>query len=459
MLTILVLLLAGAQVMTGQSQTAEGLWLGTLDAGAMKLRIAFHLSKSPAGTLSGNLTGTFDSLDQGASGLPISSGSQKNGSVSLEMAKLHASYEGTLSADGMEMSGAFKQGGATLPLNLRKTEKLPDTSRPQEPKKPYPYREEDVTYPNAKARVQLAGTLTLPPGNGPFPAVLLITGSGPQDRDEAMMGHRPFLVIADHLTRQGIAVLRVDDRGIGKSTGSFALATTADFADDADAGVQFLKARKEINPGRIGLIGHSEGAIIAPMIAARSHDVAFIVLMAGTAVPGDQVSLFQQRAINKSSGMPDAIVAQNEAIQNKLAAIVKQEDDLKVTDSRVRALLQESGMPEAAIDMKTQTVLSPWLRFFWKYDPAPALRKTKQPVLAMNGALDTQVSPRQNLPLIVQALEDGGNGDYEIVTFPNLNHLFQTAKTGAVSEYSTISETIAPAALDVMTAWILRHAR
>ncbi|MDQ6705110.1 MAG: alpha/beta fold hydrolase [Acidobacteriota bacterium] len=455
MLIVLLLLLAGAQVMTGQAQTAEGLWLGTLDAGAMKFRIAFHLSKSPDGTL----TGTFDSLDQGASGLPISSGSQKSRTVSLEMAKLHASYEGTLSADGTEMSGEFKQGGGTLPLNLRKTEKLPETIRPQEPKKPYPYREEDVTYPNANAHIQLAGTLTLPPGNGPFPAVLLITGSGPQDRDEAIMGHRPFLVIADHLTREGVAALRVDDRGIGKSTGNFGIATTADFADDAEAGVRFLKTRKEIDPGRIGLIGHSEGAIIAPMIATRSHDVAFIVLMAATAVPGDQVSLFQQRAINKSSGMSDASVAQNEAIQNKLAAIVKQEKDPTVAESRVRALLRESGMPQAAIDMQAKTVLSPWVRFFWNYDPAPALQKIRQPVLAMNGSLDTQVSARQNLPLIVQALEDGGNADYEIVKFPNLNHLFQTARTGAVSEYSTISETIAPAALDAMTAWILRHAR
>ncbi|MDQ2900492.1 MAG: alpha/beta fold hydrolase [Acidobacteriota bacterium] len=416
--------------------------------------MALHLAKN----FDGSLTGTFDSLDQGATALPISSVVQKDHAVSLEMTTIHGSFEGMLNADGTEISGEWKQSGA-LPLSFKRVEKLPSMERPQDPKKPYPYREEEATYPNAQANIRLAGTLTLPPGTGPFPAVLLITGSGPQNRDEAIMGHRPFLVIADHLTRQGIAVLRADKRGVGKSTGNFATATTADFADDAEAGAQFLKARKEIDPARIGLLGHSEGAIIAPMIAARSNDVAFIVMMAGTAVPGDQISLFQQREINRSKGVPEAIAAQNEAIQNKLADIVKHENDPALAERRARALLQESGMPQAAIDVQAKTVLSPWVRYFWSYDPAPTLRKVKQPVLAVNGALDTQVSAAQNLPVIVRALEDGGNPDYEIVKFPKLNHLFQTAKTGDVSEYSTIDETVAPVALNAMTNWILRHTR
>jgi uncharacterized protein len=264
-----ILALALAQLAAAQGGPgAVGNWLGTLDAGPVKLRLALKVEK----TADGSLSAALDSLDQGAKGLPVSSISQRGMAVQFAMRQIGAAYQGTLNADSSELSGNWKQNDATLPLVFRRTEELTVLSRPQEPRKPYPYIEEEVTYENKPGGSKLAGTLTLPRGNGPFPAVLLITGSGLQDRDEALMGHRPFLVLADHLTRKGIAVLRVDDRGMGGSTGEVKNATTEDFAGDVLAGVEFLKTRgKQIDVHKIGLIGHSESGVIAPMVASRSR--------------------------------------------------------------------------------------------------------------------------------------------------------------------------------------------
>src|SRR5260370_27561814 len=276
-----------------------GNWVGTLGPGPVKLRLALKVAKGADGSLSAKL----DSLDQGANDLPVSSIAQTGTSVKFELQVVGGSFEGTLNGDGSEISGAWKQGAGTLPLVLRRTDKLPVALRPQEPKKPYPYLEEEVSYEDKPGHAKLAGTLTLPKGAGPFPAVLLITGSGQQDRDEALMGHRPFLVLADHLTRKGIAVLRVDDRGMGGATGEVKPATTEDFAGDGVAGVAFLQSRRpRVNPRKIGLIGHSEGGVIAPMVANRSRDVAFIVLMAGTAVTGEEVLRAQAPAGAKGQG-------------------------------------------------------------------------------------------------------------------------------------------------------------
>jgi pimeloyl-ACP methyl ester carboxylesterase len=260
------------------------------------------------------------------------------------------------------------------------------------------------------------------------------------------MGHRPFLVLADYLTRKGIAVLRVDDRGMGGSTGEVMTATTEDFAGDVLAGVEFLKSRgKQIDIDKIGLIGHSEGAMIAPMVALRSPDVAFIVMMAGTGVPGDEILMAQ---VSKAAGTPAATLAKNLELERQVLEVIKREADPKVRASRLREL-----SPQA------QAAASPWFRFFVLYDPAPALRKITCPVLALNGELDLQVPSSLNLPAIAKALEDGGNHDYQIVKFPKLNHLFQTSQTGLVSEYGQIEETIAPVALETMSTWILRHTR
>jgi hypothetical protein len=351
-------------------------------------------------------------------------------------------------------------------------------SRPQEPKPPYPYDEQEVVYQNKKDGVQLAGTLTLPRSKGPFPAVLLITGSGPQDRNETVIDHKPFLVLADHLTRLGIAVLRVDDRGVGKSTGRFSEATSEDFAADALAGVEYLKTRKEVAPRGIGLIGHSEGGLIAPLVAAASTDVAFIVMMAGPGLTGEQILYRQTLLISKAAGMSDDLIAQNRAAQEHIFAILKQEKDNVVAERRIseeagafrevaakaRAEATEEqkktiDMIAAAIESQAKLVVSPWFRFFLTYDPRSALMKVRCPVLAINGEKDLQVPAKENLAAIRLALETGGNKDYTVLALPNLNHLFQTSRTGAISEYAQIEETISPAAMDTISKWILRRIR
>ncbi len=336
---------------------------------------------------------------------------------------------------------------------MKNTSEL-ELKRPQNPVKPYPYRDEDVAYDNKVQNVTLAATLTLPQGTGPFPAVVLITGSGPQDRDESLLGHKPFLVLSDYLTRHGIAVLRADDRGVGKSTGIFSKATTADFATDTEAGIAYLKTRKEIDPRKIGLIGHSEGGVIAPMIAARNKDVAFIVMMAGTGVPGDQIIPAQSEAIEVASGKDPAEAAKNAANEKEMLKLVETEKDQAVLEKELKEKMK-GDTPEAQIGAQIAQLTSPWFRYFLTYDPAVALRHVNCPVLALNGSLDKQVLPSQNLPPIRQAL--AGNKRAEIDELPGLNHLFQTAKTGSPAEYAAIEETIAPVALDKMATWILKQ--
>jgi hypothetical protein len=322
--------------------------------------------------------------------------------------------------------------------------------------KPYPYREEEVTFANKVQNVTLAATFTLPQGTGPFPAVLLITGSGPQDRDETLLGHKPFLILSDYLTRHGIAVLRADDRGTGKSTGVFANATTADFATDVEAGVAYLKTRSEVNPQKIGLIGHSEGAMIAPMVAARNRDVAYIVMMAGTGVPGDQVLVAQGEAIQIASGVKPEDAAKDAAEERDMIKLVENEKDQAVLEKELTEKMK-GDVPDAQIGMQITQMTSPWMRFFLTYDPSTALRKLTCPVLVLNGSLDKQVLPDENLPVIRKALEEAGNKHFEIDELSGLNHLFQTAKTGSPAEYAQIEETMSPIALEKIGTWILKQ--
>jgi pimeloyl-ACP methyl ester carboxylesterase len=328
--------------------------------------------------------------------------------------------------------------------------------RPQNPVKPYPYREEEVLYENKASGLKLGATLTIPAGKGPFPAVVLITGSGTQDRDETIMSHKPFLVLADHLTKKGIIVLRVDDRGAGKSGGGSATDTSADFATDVEAGMAFLKTQTEVDPHKIGLIGHSEGGIIAPMVAARNPDAAFIVMMAGTGVPGDGILVEQVRLVAEAMGASPSQVEKNVAAQRETMAIVKQEKNTEAMKTKLREKLGKM-MPELQVNDAIKTVEVPWFRFFLEYDPATNLNKVRCPVLAINGEKDTQVSPKQNLPAIQKALETGGNRKFVIKELPGLNHLFQNAKTGSPSEYIEIEETMSPVALETISGWILKQ--
>jgi pimeloyl-ACP methyl ester carboxylesterase len=283
--------------------------------------------------------------------------------------------------------------------------------------------------------------------------VLLITGSGPQDRNESAAGHRPFLVLADYLTRHGIAVLRADDRGFGRSTGTFSTATTADFATDAEAGVAYLRTRREVDANRIGLIGHSEGGMIAPMVAARDHAIAFIVMMAGTGVSGDDVLVAQNILVAEAMGATHEQAEAQGARIRALTDIVKSEPDNASRERKMRELLT-GKVPPAQIDGQIRALNTPWFRYMLTYDPAIALKKVTCPVLALNGELDLQVPPTQNLPAIRAALDAGGNKHVQIEPLSGLNHLFQTAKTGSPLEYAQIEETISPVALDIITRWI-----
>ena len=458
---------SGAQQQTssGQSQTTgtdslAGAWQGELDAGA-KLRLVLKVAQAA----NGSLTSTLDSLDQAATNMPVDSITLDGAKVRFEMKRIGAVYEGTLSADKNEIVGEWKQGATLLPLTFRRTTKPLVLNRPQEPKKPYLYAEEEVAYENKTDGVRLAGTLTLPRSQKPVPAVILITGSGAQDRNETLFGHKPFLVLADYLTRRGIAVLRADDRGFGRSTGNFMTATSENFVLDVAAGVEFLKARKEINPKQIGLVGHSEGGMIAPMLTAKSSDVAFIVLMAGPGLSGEEILYRQAALILKASGATDEAIAKNRIGQERYFAVIKAERDNTIAARRISEISTqlEAGMTEEqkkalrSSDAQTQFMLSPWFRYFLTYDPRPTLRKVQIPVLAINGERDLQVPPKENLAAIAGALKAGGNKDFTTVELSRLNHLFQESKTGNVDEYGTIEETFSPIALQMISDWILKR--
>jgi hypothetical protein len=441
------------------NQSIEGAWEGTLDFGGAKLRFVLKVSRGS----DGSLTAKADSPDQGATDLPVDAIGFKDGAVRFEMKQLMVSYEGTLNKEASEIAGEFKQGGTSVPLTLKRTAKPVALNRPQEPKKPYPYDEQEVGYENKRDGVKLAGTLTLPRGNGPFPAVLLITGSGPHDRDESLLGHKPFLVLADYLTQQGIAVLRVDDRGVGGSTGSVANSTSENFAADAMAGIEYLKTRKEINSKQIGLIGHSEGGLIAPMVAAQNDDVAFIVLMAGTGLTGEEILYLQGALILKAGGASAEQLAKQRATQEIMFKILKEEKDSAAAEKQIHEELskilieEEKKKSEQTIAAQIKQVNTPWFRYFLTCDPRPALRKVKCPVLALNGENDLQVPAGENLHEIDAALKAGGNTDVTIARLPKLNHLFQTSETGSLSEYVKIEETIAPVALKAIGDWILKR--
>ncbi len=459
--------LASTLAQESPTQKVVGDWQGVLDAGAVKLRLVIHL-KSDADKLSG----TMDSPDQGANGLKIDSVALENATLKFAMRALGATYEGTLNQSSDEISGKFTQGGVTFPLNFKRgtVASIAPPKRPQNPVKPYPYDEQEIEFENKTANIKLAGTLTLPRTTAPFPVVVLITGSGPQDRNESLLGHQPFLVLADHLTRQGIAVLRFDDRGVAKSKGNFATATSEDFATDVLAAVAYLKTRKEIDPKKIGLIGHSEGGLIAPMCAVKSADIAFIVMMAGPGVTGEEILYEQSRLMMIAEGSTADEAARNRKLQEKMFAVLKTEKDEAAAEKKLREVMaaQIAEMSEAqkkaadanpgALLAQIKTVNNPWFRFFVTYDPRTALRQIKIPVLAINGELDLQVPPKQNLPEIAKALKAAGNKKFQTVELPKLNHLFQPTKTGAFSEYGKIEETISPVALTMMSDWIRKQA-
>lgn len=440
-----------------------GTWKGVLEMPGILLRLALDVSRS-GDALGGSLT----SLDQGNTRIPVTL-AVRNDSLIAELPSIVASFA-VAGDEGDSLRGSFQQSGATGRImfgHISRTIVALVARRPQEPVTPLPYTSEDVSFPSVKGGV-LAGTLTSPTGPGPWPAVVLVSGSGPHDRDERVLGHRPFYVLSDYLTRRGVAVLRYDDRGVARSTGSFAESTTADFADDAEAAVRFLSTRPDVDSARVGMIGHSEGGAIAPIVAARSKDVAFIVLMAGPGVSGDSLLILQNRAQLRVSGVPEDEAPTLARLTSRLLHAVSGARDSTEALTHVLEIEEQyvtSRQPEqqeslrANLHGRNAQLLTPWMRYFLTFDPRPVLSRVRVPVLALNGTLDGQVLSRENLAAIASALTAGGNTDFETVELPGLNHLFQTATTGAISEYSVIEETIAPLALDRLGDWITRHIR
>jgi alpha/beta superfamily hydrolase len=463
MKNFIILLIAFLTMFSLSAQDITGEWNGVLKVQGMQLRLVFNVIKSD-----NSYSSTMDSPDQGAKGIPVTNTIFENSKIKFEITNAHIEYNGELK--GNKIIGIFKQGGQEFLMELsRKTIEKEVLKRPQEPIKPFSYYSEDVTFQNTKANISLSGTLTLPKKEGNFPVVILISGSGPQNRNEELLGHKPFLVISDNLTKKGIAVLRYDDRGVGASKGDFKLATTADFSTDVESAIAYLQTRKEINKNKIGLIGHSEGALIASIVASKSKDISFIVLLAGTGIQGDKLLLLQQELISRAKGISETDIKKSNQTNVKLFEIVIQSNDnqkfktdltnhIKETLKNDTSIEIPNGLTkEEFISIQVNQISSPWMQYFIKFNPATALEKVKCPVLAVNGEKDLQVPSNENLTAIKNALKIGGNENVTIKEFPRLNHLFQECKTGLPNEYAKIEQTFSPIVLTEISNWILNQ--
>lgn len=442
-------------------KSITGSWIGKISTGAIDLRIVFNISLTGKDTLSA----TLDSPDQGAKNIKMGTVTFTGKTLRIVAPMMLAEYNGTVKNDTL-IEGTWKQAGNSLPLNVVRLKAAFTINRPQEPNPPFPYSTQDVTFTNEKFNIKLAGTITRPAGKGPFPAVVLISGSGAQNRDEELMGHKPFKVIADFLSRNGIAVLRYDDRGVGKSEGSPFNATSADFATDSEAAFNFLRNNPDINQKAIGLIGHSEGGLIAPIVASSNKDIAFIISLAGPGVSGEQIIHTQGADISRASGIDEKQIEENISINKKIFAVLKKEsDDNKAAEKMLEVykqiLAKKNTTPEETEKnlKQIQSSLNPagltWMRYFMYTDPAKFWKKVSCPVLALNGSKDLQVAADVNLPAIEKALKSGGNNNIKTVKLDGLNHLFQHSGTGLPSEYGNIEETFSPEALKIITDWIL----
>jgi hypothetical protein len=467
--SFILIVLATNTLLSSFAQTAgkaitstqkTGNWIGTIEDNGLPLYFRIK------GDAASGYKADWNSPSEKALGLPCKNVVINDDSLVIQTAGLNASYHGRYLPGLDSITGTWQQNGHTLKLDLRRM------NRPQTPHPPFPYRSDSIEYDNASATVHLGATLTRPRTGKKFPVVILITGSGQQDRDETLLEHKPFAVIADYLTRRGMAVLRVDDRGTGKSKGDLTKATSSDFADDVLAGIRYLKTRADIDTTRIGLIGHSEGGLIAPIVDTRWPHLNFIITLAGPGVPGRAVILRQQTEPVKQLLGTAVFNAYYPFVVEKLKIM---EDNYNQPDSVVLRLLKASygrwkntlpdsiatplnvkNVNEALYGYQAAMELKPWLRYFYHTDPATFLRQVHCPFLALNGSKDKQVDPEQNIPIIRAALTEGGNTHVMVHIFPGLNHLFQHAGTGEFREYALIDESFAPEVLQLMGDWILK---
>jgi uncharacterized protein len=462
---IFVLLLFAAFSSGIQAQnTFLGIWEGKINVG-VELRMIFRFSQDA----SGNFIATLDCPDQGIKDVKASSLQLTADSVYLGISQFQAKYSGKLTNDSL-ISGTFQQG-APLPLNFKRITHVAEIVRAQTPVAPFPYMVEDLVYYNTDRSIAYGATITIPRGKGPFPAVLLLTGSGQQNRDEEILGHKPFAVIADHLTRNGFIVLRVDDRGMGKTTGDIFSATTRDFANDAIVGINYLKDRKEVDKKKIGLMGHSEGAMIAQIIAAERNDIDFVVMLAGPGEPTLKVMNDQNEAMLTKLGFAKEYVAAYMSLYNQILTTMLYSDSSShvgnvkavvekwMATTPVNIVLATTGIRDEStkknfIDQFVGQLSSPWFKYFLRYDPAENIKKISAEVLAVNGSKDIQVISESNLKAIEAALKSGKSTVFEVRDLKGLNHLFQECSTCAASEYGKLEQTISPVLLDTITEWM-----
>jgi pimeloyl-ACP methyl ester carboxylesterase len=448
---------AEARLAASAVSKAEGTWQGAIAISNMRMRLQMHVTHGEKG----ELLASVDSLDQGIEGIPASQVTETNGQLKFEMPAFQAEYAGTLSATKNEISGVWTQNDTVSKLDFVRSEKPLQLRRPQTPVKPYPYKEEAVSFRAADGSAKLAGTLTIPQGDGPFPAAVFVGGSGPTDRDESIAGHQPFLLLADLLTRKGIAVLRYDKRGIAQSTGDYARATMQDFSGDAGAALAYLKSRKEVDAKRLGILGHSEGGILAAMVATRSSDVDWVVLLATPATTGERTLLRQSELIARTGGLPEEQIARSQQFDRDVYALVREEKSPAVLEKKLNDLIEKRGltsaMPPAALQAQVRMMTTPWFRDFLSFDPGPLFEELKCAVLALNGDRDLQVDAEDSVPLLRKAYKDSGNKDFTVAEIEGVNHWFQKALSGSPALYGAIEETMAPEVQTAISGWIGKH--
>ena len=443
--TLFILQQGIGQSVTTIEDKVLGLWLGTMKVSEqVSLQLAFEFEPDSSEVLSAKM----NVIEQKAFDIPMNSCLIAGDSLHIRFDQAGIRYDGNYFEEEDIIRGVYSQGGGTFKLDLSRVDELPlVVNRPQTPVRPFPYKEEEVKFVNGKAGITLAGTLTLPEKGIDFPALILIAGSGRNDRNETEMGH--FLLLSDFLTRNGYAVLRYDKRGVGGSEGDYGAATTFDFSEDARSALEFLKARPEIDPDKIGLLGHSEGALIAPIIAAgQDEGVAFIVMMGGIGVSGSELLLLQARKMAELNGVPEEEINETIRTNEVLYELALSED----SDSLIAEKMREVG-PDINDNM-INMLLWPWFRTFLSIDPDSYISQVTCPVLAITGENDVQCVAEQNLTAIEESLEKAGNSNYKVEMLPGLNHLFQTSETGSPYEYTQLEEIMAPVALDVILTWL-----
>lgn len=434
-------------ILQSQAQI-EGYWKGKIDLGGLQLELAFDIAPAENG-----YSATLDVPAQSAFNISVDETVFQDNHLQMTMSAIGASYSGALKDKVIE--GEFTQHGMTFSLNLEKGEKeTQQMARPQDPQPPFNYHIEEVAFVNEKEGNTLVGTLTIPKGEGPFPAMVLVSGSGQQDRDEELMNHRPFWVIADYCALHGIAVLRYDDRGIGGSTGEVENATSLDFSYDAEAAFDYLRSRKEINASKVGILGHSEGGVINFMVSARRPEVAFLVSLAGPSVNGIEGLKEQQAAILRASGMTEEAVQFNSNTNAQMFDIIEASSSREEADSLLRQLVKGWGYNEELIEQTVSEMTMPWMYYFLKYDPTEAIVQTQCPALLLNGSKDLQVIASQNLSAYEKIIAEHGKTNLTLREMPDLNHLFQHCETGSPNEYFTIDETISPEVLEMIVSFI-----